>query len=126
MTNFLVKTLANAAALLVAVWLLNDITLTGDSAGNKALTLIVVALIFGLVNFLVKPVVKVLTFPLFVLTLGLITLVVNALMLMLTSWLAGQFDLSFHVDGFWTAVLGGLIISVVSWALNVALPDRKD
>ncbi|MFF8461958.1 phage holin family protein [Streptomyces albidoflavus] len=126
MTNFLVKTLANAAALLVAVWLLNDITLTGHSTGNKALTLIVVALIFGLVNFLVKPVVKVLTFPLFVLTLGLITLVVNALMLMLTSWLAGQFDLSFHVDGFWTAVLGGLIISVVSWALNVALPDRKD
>ncbi|MFJ3627068.1 phage holin family protein [Streptomyces albidoflavus] len=126
MTNFLVKTLANAAALLVAVWLLNDITLTGDSTGNKALTLIVVALIFGVVNFLVKPVVKVLTFPLFVLTLGLITLVVNALMLMLTSWLAGQFDLSFHVDGFWTAVLGGLIISVVSWALNVALPDRKD
>lgn len=126
MTNFLVKTLANAAALLVAVWLLNDITLTGDSTGNQALTLIVVALIFGLVNFLVKPVVKVLTFPLFVLTLGLITLVVNALMLMLTSWLAYQFDLSFHVDGFWTAVLGGLIISVVSWALNVALPDRKD
>ena len=126
MTNFLVKTLANAAALLVAVWLLDDITLTGDSTGNKALTLIVVALIFGLVNFLVKPVVKVLTFPLFVLTLGLITLVVNALMLMLTSWLAGQFDLSFHVDGFWTAVLGGLIITVVSWALNVALPDRKD
>lgn len=126
MTNFLVKTLANAAALLVAVWLLDDITLTGDSTGNKALTLIVVALIFGLVNFLVKPVVKVLTFPLFVLTLGLITLVINALMLMLTSWLAGQFDLSFHVDGFWTAVLGGLIISVVSWALNVALPDRKD
>ncbi|CAM5397443.1 MULTISPECIES: phage holin family protein [Streptomyces] len=126
MTNFLVKTLANAAALLVAVWLLKDITLTGDSTGNKALTLIVVALIFGLVNFLVKPVVKVLTFPLFVLTLGLITLVVNALMLLLTSWLAGQFELGFHVDGFWTAVLGGLIISVVSWALNVALPDRKD
>ncbi|WP_436737749.1 phage holin family protein [Streptomyces sp. BBFR102] len=126
MTNFLVKTLANAAALLVAVWLLKDITLTGDSTDNKALTLIVVALIFGLVNFLVKPVVKVLTFPLFVLTLGLITLVINALMLMLTSWLAGQFDLSFHVDGFWTAVLGGLIISVVSWALNVALPDGKD
>lgn len=126
MTNFLVKTLANAAALLVAVWLLKDITLTGDSTGNKALTLIVVALIFGLVNFLVKPVVKVLTFPLFVLTLGLITLVVNALMLLLTSWLAGQFELGFHVDGFWTAVLGGLIISVVSWALNVTLPDRKD
>ena len=88
------------------------------------LTLIVVALLFGVVNFIVKPVVKLLTLPLFILTLGLITLVVNALMLMLTSWLAGEFDVSFHVEGFWTAVLGGLIVSVVSWALNVVLPDE--
>lgn len=126
MKNFVVKTIANAAALAVAVWLLDKITLTGDSTANKTLTLIVVALLFGLVNFLVKPIVKVLTFPLFILTLGLITLVVNALMLLLTSWLADKFDVSFHVDGFWTAVLGGLIISIVSWALNVVLPDDKD
>ncbi|MEV0908635.1 phage holin family protein [Streptomyces hokutonensis] len=123
MKNFLVKTIANAGALAVAVWLLDKITLTGDSTFKKVWTLILVALVFGLVNFLVKPIVKVLTFPLFILTLGLITLVVNALMLLLTSWLADKFDLSFHVDGFWTAVLGGLIISVVSWALNLALPD---
>ncbi|MCX5266175.1 phage holin family protein [Streptomyces sp. NBC_00199] len=123
MKNFVVKTIANAGALAVAVWLLDKITLTGDSTGKKIGTLILVALLFGLVNSLVKPIVKVLTFPLFILTLGLITLVVNALMLMLTSWLADTFDLSFHVDGFWTAVLGGLIISVVSWALNVVLPD---
>ncbi|MFC8132185.1 phage holin family protein [Streptomyces sp. NPDC057302] len=126
MKNFVVKTIANAAALAVAVWLLDKITLTGDNTGKKTLTLIVVALLFGLVNFLVKPIVKVLTFPLFILTLGLITLVVNALMLLLTSWLADKFDLSFHVDGFWTAVLGGLIISIVSWAMNVVLPDDKD
>ncbi|MEU7026634.1 phage holin family protein [Streptomyces sp. SBR177] len=123
MKNFVVKTLANAGALAVAIWLLQDITLTGDSTAKKAWTLILVALVFGLVNFLVKPIVKLLTFPLFILTLGLITLVVNALMLLLTSWLADQLDLSFHVEGFWTAVLGGLIISVVSWALNVMLPD---
>ncbi len=123
MMNFVVKTLANAGALGVAIWLLQDITLTGESTGKKALTLILVALVFGLVNFLVKPVVNLLTLPLFILTLGLITLVVNALMLLLTSWLAEQFNLSFHVEGFWTAVLGGLIISVVSWALNVVLPD---
>jgi putative membrane protein len=123
MKNFLVKTIANAGALAVAIWLLAGITLSGGSTGRKALTLILVALLFGVVNFVVKPIVKVLTLPLFILTLGLITLVVNALMLMLTSWLAGQFDLSFHVDGFWTAVLGGLIISIVSWALNVVLPD---
>ncbi|MFF4356836.1 phage holin family protein [Streptomyces sp. NPDC001604] len=124
MKNFVVKTIANAGALAVAVWLLDKITLTGDSTGKKAGTLIIVALIFGLVNFLVKPILKVLTFPLFILTLGLITLVVNALMLLLTSWLADKLDLSFHVEGFWTAVLGGLIISIVSWALHVVLPDN--
>ncbi|GAA1290700.1 MULTISPECIES: phage holin family protein [Streptomyces] len=126
MKNFVVKTIANAGALAVAVWLLDKITLTGDSTGKKAVTLIIVALLFGLVNLLVKPIVKVLTFPLFILTLGLITLVVNALMLLLTSWLADQLNQGFHVEGFWTAVLGGLIISVVSWALNVVLPDDKD
>ncbi|MGW7357838.1 phage holin family protein [Streptomyces sp. NPDC054802] len=124
MMNFLVKTIVNAGALWVAVWLLPDITLTGESTGKKAWTLLLVALLFGVVNFLVKPVVKLLTLPLFILTLGLITLVINALMLLLTSWLADTFDLSFHVDGFWTAVLGGLIISIVSWALNLVLPDK--
>ncbi len=124
MKNFVVKTIANAGALAVAIWLLDKITLTGDSTGKKIGTLIVVALLFGLVNFLVKPLVKLLTFPLFILTLGLITLVVNALMLLLTSWLADKFDLSFHVEGFWTAVLGGLIISIVSWALHIVLPDE--
>lgn len=126
MKNLLVKTIANAGALWVAIWLLKDITLTGDNAGRKAITLILVALVFGLVNVVVKPVVKLLAFPLFILTLGLITLVINALMLLLTSWLAGKFDLSFHVEGFGTAVIGALIISIVSWALHVVLPDDKD
>ena len=124
MKNFVVKTIANAGALAVAVWLLDKITLTGAGTAEKAGTLIVVALIFGLVNWLVKPVLKVLTFPLFILTLGLITLVVNALMLLLTSWVCGKLQLSFHVEGFWTAVFGGLIISVVSWALHMILPDE--
>ncbi|MFC9650178.1 MULTISPECIES: phage holin family protein [unclassified Streptomyces] len=126
MKNFLVKTIANAGALAVAIWLIQSITLTGDSTGKKALTLVLVALLFGLINFIVKPVVQLLTLPLFILTLGLITLVINALMLLLTSWLADTLDLGFHVEGFWTAVLGGLIISIVSWALNVVLPDGKD
>ncbi|GAA0295447.1 phage holin family protein [Streptomyces polychromogenes] len=126
MTNFVVKTLANAGALAVAIWLLSGITLDdGSSLGRRTLTLILVALVFGLVNLIVKPVVKLLSIPLFILTLGLFTLVVNALMLLLTSWVAKQLELSFHVDGFWTAVLGGLIISVVSWALNLALPDKN-
>ncbi|MFI5756104.1 phage holin family protein [Streptomyces sp. NPDC051569] len=126
MKNFVVKTIANAGALAVAIWLIQGLTLTGDSTGKKILTLGLVALLFGLVNFLVKPVVKLLTLPLFILTLGLITLAVNALMLLLTSWLAGGLNLSFHVEGFWTAVFAGLIISIVSWALNVVLPDHED
>ena len=123
MKNFVVKTIANAGALAVAVWLLDKITLTGDSTGKKAWTLILVALVFGLVNAVVKPLVQVLTFPLFILTLGLITLVVNALMLLLTSWVCDKLDLSFHVDGFGTALLGGLIISIVAWGLHMVLPD---
>lgn len=126
MKNLLVKTLANAGALGVAIWLLKDITLTGENTGRQTITLILVALVFGLVNVVVKPVVKLLAFPLFILTLGLITLVINALMLLLTSWLAGKMDLSFHVEGFGTAVLGGLIVSIVAWALHVVLPDDKD
>lgn len=123
MKNFVVKTIANAGALAVAVWLLDKITLTGDNTVREVGTLIIVALLFGLVNFLVKPLVKLLSLPLLILTLGLFTLVVNALMLLLTSWLADKLDLSFHVEGFWTAAVGGLIISVVSWALHVVLPD---
>ncbi len=125
MTNFVVKTLANAAALAVAIWLVAGITLDdGSTMGRRTLTLILVALLFGLVNLIVKPVVKLLSLPLFILTLGLFTLVVNALMLLLTSWLADQFDLSFHVDNFWSALIGGLIISIVSWAANMVLPDN--
>jgi putative membrane protein len=126
MKNLLVKTIANAGALWVAIWLLKDITLTGENTGRKAITLILVALVFGLVNVVVKPVVKLLAFPLFILTLGLITLVINALMLLLTSWLADKLDLAFHVEGFGTAVIGALIISIVAWALHVVLPDDKD
>ncbi|MFF5447446.1 phage holin family protein [Streptomyces sp. NPDC012888] len=127
MTHFVVKTLANAAALAVAIAVLQGISLDGrdDSTAGQALALILVALVFGLVNLIVKPVVKLLSLPLFILTLGLFTLVVNALMLLLTSWLSEKIGLSFHVDGFWTAVLGGLIIAVVSWAVNLALPDKN-
>jgi putative membrane protein len=110
-------------ALAVAIWLVGKITLTGDSTGHKALTLILVALLFGVVNWLVKPVVKLLSLPLFILTLGLFTLIVNALMLLLTSWLSGKLGLDFNVQGFWAALVGGLIISIVSWAMHMVLPE---
>ncbi|MEU3352138.1 phage holin family protein [Streptomyces sp. NPDC037389] len=126
MKNFVVKTIANAAALAVAIWLLKGITLSGENTARKVLTLFLVALVFGAVNFIVKPVVKLLSFPLFILTLGLITLVINALMLLLTSWLADKLDLAFHVEGFWSALVGGVIISIVAWAMHIILPDEND
>lgn len=124
MTTFLIKTLANAGALAVATWLVSGIDLTGADTASKTVTLIVVALIFGVANFVVKPLLKFISLPLLVLTLGLFTLVINALMLMLTSWVSDQLDVSFHVDGFGAAFLGGLIISIVAWALHMVLPDR--
>ncbi|GAA4858483.1 phage holin family protein [Kitasatospora terrestris] len=119
----MVKTLINALAIWVAAWIVTGITLSGDDWQQKTVTVIAVALIFGLVNFLIKPFVKLFSLPLFVLTLGLITFVINALMLWLTSWASDKLDLDFHVDGFWAALLGALIISVVSWGLNLALGD---
>ena len=122
--GWIVRTIANACGLAVAAWLFDGIRFTGSSDRDKILTLIVVALVFGIVNEFVRPIVAFLSIPLYLLTLGLFFFVVNALMLLLTSWLADKLDLSFHVEGFWTAVLGGLIISIVSWALHVVLPDE--
>jgi putative membrane protein len=126
MKKFVVKTLANAVALGVAVWLIKGITLTGTSTAHKTLTLILVTLVFGVVNWLVKPIVKLLSFPLFILTLGLFTLVVNALMLLFTSYLADKLSLDFHVRGFLPAVIGGLVVSIVAWAMHIVLPDEDE
>jgi putative membrane protein len=116
----------NAAALAIATWILGGITLTGSSTVRKIITLLIVALIFGVLNAIIKPLFALFTAPLILLTLGLFLIVINACMLLLTSWLAGLFDLGWDVDGFWTAVLGAIIISVVSFILNVFLPDPDD
>jgi putative membrane protein len=121
--RLILRLLANAAALAIATWALSGITLTGSSTTNQIVTLLIVALIFGILNIIIKPIFTLVTIPLVLLTLGLFLIVINACMLLLTSWLAGLFNLGWHVEGFWTAVLGGLIISVVSFVLNVFLPD---
>jgi putative membrane protein len=123
MTNLLVKLLGNAVALAIATWLLEDITLTGSTTGRRILTLLIVAAIFGVVNAIVKPIAKLLSLPFIILTLGLLLFVINALMLMLTSWISGKLDVPFHVEGFGTALLGALIITIVSWFLSAVLPD---
>jgi putative membrane protein len=116
--NALGRLIANAAALWVASYLLAGITYEGSWPGMLG-----VALVFGVVNAFIAPVLKVLSLPVQVLTLGLFTFVINALMLMLTSWLAQSVGIRFAVDGFVAALLGALIVSVVSGVLSVLLVD---
>jgi len=121
--------LTNAAAVTVAAWLLDGIRFDGpvepfgDEVQRKIVPLLLVALILGLVTVLVEPVVKVVSIPFIVLTIGLFLLVINAAMLLLTGWIAGQADIGFHVDGFWTALLGSIIITLVTGFIDVAVLD---
>lgn len=123
--RFLLWVVVNALALAAATWLLPDIEVTGSSGVDQVVTLVLVAVIFGVVNAVVRPVVKLLSLPLIVLTLGLLIFVINALMLMLTGWLSEQLGIGFRVDGFWTAVLGAIIVTVATWVLEMLLPGDR-
>jgi putative membrane protein len=122
--RFLIRVLASAAALAVATALVAGIELTTASVTSKVLTLIAVALIFGVINAILKPIVKIVGCAFYILTLGLIALVVNALLLWLTSWLAGKLNLPWHVTGFWPAFWGAIIVSVVGWLISILIGDR--
>jgi len=125
LTNFLLKTVVNGLALWLAAIVVPGIVLGRDAEWTGTLkTVVLVAVVFGLVNAVIRPVLTFFTLPLIWLTLGLFTLVINALMLQLTSWLAGKLDLAFHVNAFfWDAVLGALVITFVSVVLHVVIPD---
>lgn len=119
--GFLLRIAISAAALAAAAWLLDGIGFTGRD--DRVLTLLGVALIFGVVNALVAPVVKLLSLPFIILTLGLLLWVINAVMLILTSRIAEGLGLGFRVDDFISALLGALVISVVSAVLGAVLDD---
>jgi putative membrane protein len=123
--RFLIRVLVSAAALGVATWAVSGIELTTGSIWKKAGTLVVVALIFGIINATLKPLIKVVGCAFYVLTLGLVALVVNGLLLWLTSVIAGKLDLPFHVDGFWAGFWGALITGVVSWVLTLIVGDKR-
>jgi putative membrane protein len=123
----LIRLLINAVALLVAALIVPGIHLSaarGYPSPGELLALGIVALIFGCVNVFIRPIVLLLTLPITILTLGLFTFVVNALMLILTSWIAQGMALGFRVDGFWSGFLGALIVSAVSYVLNHLLVTR--
>ena len=121
--NLLIRVAVNAAALAAAAWLLDGIRLTDRQ--DRVLTLLGVAVVFGLVNAFVAPVIKLLSLPFVILTLGLLLWVINAAMLMLTSRIADALGLGFEVDGFGTALLGALVISVVGALLGSLVDDDR-
>jgi putative membrane protein len=123
--GIVIRLIISALALWISTLVIDGINV-GGSAAEQAGTLLVVAAIFGLVNAVLRPIIKVLGCWAYALTLGLVAVVVNGALLMITSWIAGELDLSFDVEKFWpTAVLGALLIGIVSWLLNLVVPDGK-
>jgi putative membrane protein len=120
MGKLLIRLIVNAIALWAAVQLVPGLSYEGGPV-----TLFLVALIFGLVNALVRPLITLLTCPLIMVTLGLFVLVINGIMLALTAWLSQLFNLGFFVDGFWAALLGALVISIVSALLSLFVADDR-
>jgi putative membrane protein len=124
--RFLVRTLVTAIGLWVATAIVSGIRVTGSSTWEDIGTLLLVAAIFGLVNATIKPVVQILGCLFYILTLGLIALVVNALLFLFVDWLAGLLRLPFHVDGFWSAFWGAIIVGLVSWLVNFVIPEPRE
>ena len=123
--GILIRLGISAVALWISTLVLPGITVETDSNATKVFTLVVIAAIFGIVNAVIKPLIKVIGCWAYVLTLGLVSIVVNGALFMFVSWIAGELDLPFHVDAFWpTAVIGALLVGVISWVLSLAVPDR--
>jgi putative membrane protein len=125
--GILIRLVITAVAVWISTLLIDGIRLTATTVPGKVGTLLAVAVIFGIVNAILRPIIKTVGCVFYILTLGLIAIVVNALLFLLTSWIAGQFDLPFHIDSFWpSAVLGALLVGIVSWLLNALVPDGGD
>ncbi len=121
--KILIGIVVSAAALGVAAWVVPGIVVAGHSDASKAGTLLAVAVIFGVINAVLKPVIKTVGCAFYALTLGLVALVVNGLLLWLVRYIAGRLELPFHVTGFVAAVEGALIVGVVTWVLHLVLGD---
>jgi putative membrane protein len=124
--SFVLRVVINGVAIWIATLVLRGFTLLGATTTAEEVGIyLLVGLVFGIVNAVVKPVVQLLSIPLYILTLGLFTLVVNALMLMLTAWITSATHWGLHIDTFGTAVLAALIVSVVSFTLSAMIPASR-
>ena len=130
MVRFLSWLVTTALALAVATLLIDGIYFDGPVHGqeeirHKLVPLLLVALILGVVTSFVKPILTILSIPFIIVTLGLFLVVINAAMLKLTSWLADKLDIGFHVEGFWPAVGGAVVITVVTWIVDGIFGDSR-
>ena len=126
--RFLTWLVTTAVALAFATWIMEGIYIDGadhwpEEFQDKIIPLLLVSLIFGVITSFVKPILTILSIPFIIITLGLFLLVINAGMLLLTGWLAEEFDIGFHVDGFWTAVGGAIIITVATWVMDALVGE---
>ena len=125
MRSIITKVVINAFAIWIATLVIPDVSVGGGTLGHRILSLLIVGALFGLINTFIKPVVKLFTLPLYLLTLGLISFVVNALMLKIVEWLSDKIGITFDAGPFFWSTLGAaVVVTFVAMILNVAVPDR--
>lgn len=123
MRSIITKVAINAFAIWIATLVIPQVGVTG-STGQKVLSLLIVGALFGIINTFVKPIVKLFTLPLYLLTLGLISFIVNAFMLKIVEWLSGKIGITFDAGPFfWATVGAAIVVTFVSMILNVTVPD---
>lgn len=123
MARFLIKLIVNAIALWLTTLIVTGVHVTSyaPDAGAVVVTYLFIAVLFGLVNGVVGTVVRIVALPLYVLTLGLISLIVNGLLLLLVGWISGLFGFGLIVDGFWWGVLGALVLAIIGWLIGLVV-----
>jgi putative membrane protein len=127
--RFLLKVIINALALWLTTLIVSGVTVHPYANDTTAtvLTYLLIALIFGVVNAIVGTAIRIVAFPLYILTLGLISLLVNAFLLFIVSWISDAMGFGLHIDGFWSGVLGALVLGIIAWLMGLILrPLRRD
>jgi len=127
--RFLLRLIINAIALWLTTLIVSGVTVRPYAPDTTALVLtyLLIALIFGVVNAIVGTVIRIVAFPLYILTLGLISLVVNAFLLFIVSWISDALGFGLHIDGFWSGILGALVLGIIAWLLGLIVrPARRD
>jgi len=124
MSRFIVRLLINAVALWLTTLIVAGVSVVPFGDGDTTavvLTYLLVALIFGVVNGVIGNMIRIVAFPLYILTLGLIALIVNGLLLLLVAWISSLIGFGLEVDGFWWGVLGAIVLGLISWLIGIVL-----